>query len=494
MGTVGMKHAGLVVLMVVVVVLGWRLAEVTREKTSIEERARTRSEELRARLETAGDSLEQARNAHDVVAERAQELEAEVARERSGRAAAEAAEEALAAGRAALEEVLAERSAEDERREERLEALGAELARMRATHEELARERERLEAERERFATELRTARSTGRAEHTRLATELSGAREEAERLAVERDDSREELEAVETEREELVRRAGEFESAGVHAREELALARVRLAKERDGAAALSARLESERTERGRIEEEHRALTVKLEAAEAERERFATELRTVRSAGRAEHTRLATELSRAREKAERLAVERDDAREELEAVEAEREELALARVRLAKERDGAAALSALRAALEAVTRERGRLALRLDELEGAAVALRRTVSTTAGELGRAQSKAVELTARYGKLLTEKATLDHLNEARLAELERIRLALEDAQSDVARLTNARGIYTVKEGDSLSIVAAFFYANGNDWPRIVAANRFLIGDNPDLIFEGMVLIIP
>ena len=229
MDTVGMKHAGLVVLMVVVAVLGWRLAEVTRERTSIEERARTRSEELRARLETAEDSLEQARNAHDVVAERAQELEAEVARERSGRAAAEAAAEALAAGRAALEEVLAERSAEDERREERLEALGAELARMRATHEELA-------------------------------------------------------------------------------------LVRVRLAKERDGAAALSARLESERTERGRIEEEHRALTVKLEAAEAERERFATELRTVRSAGRAEHTRLATELSGAREKAERLAVERDDVR------------------------------------------------------------------------------------------------------------------------------------------------------------------------------------
>ena len=330
----------------------------------------------------------------------------------------------------------------------RLESERTERGRIEEEHRALTVKLEAAEAERERFATELRTARSTGRAEHTRLATELSGAREEAERLAVERDDAR----------EELGRRAGEIESAGVHAREELA--RVRLAKERDGAAALSARLESERTERGRIEEEHRALTVKLEAAEAERERFATELRTVRSTGRAEHTRLATELSGAREKAERLAVERDDAREEL----------------------------------EAATRERGRLALRLDELEGAAVALRRTVSTTAGELGRAQSKAVELTARYGKLLTEKATLDHLNEARLAELERIRLALEDAQSDVARLTNARGIYTVKEGDSLSIVAAFFYANGNDWPCIVAANRFLIGDNPDLIFEGMVLIIP
>ena len=58
----------------------------------------------------------------------------------------------------------------------------------------------------------------------------------------------------------------------------------------------------------------------------------------------------------------------------------------------------------------------------------------------------------------------------------------------------RGSNAHGIYTIKESDSLSTVAAFFYANGNYWPRIAEANRFLIGDNPDLIFAGMVLIIP
>ena len=147
-----------------------------------------------------------------------------------------------------------------------------------------------------------------------------------------------------------------------------------------------------------------------------------------------------------------------------------------------------------RTEFEAMANERRRLALRLNELEGTTVALRQTASTTAGELGRAQSMAADLNTRYEKLLTEKATLNHLNEAQLTEIERIRVALEDAQRDVARLTNAHGIYTIKEGDSLSTVAAFFYANGNYWPRIAEANRFLIGDNPDLIFAGMVLIIP
>ncbi len=150
--------------------------------------------------------------------------------------------------------------------------------------------------------------------------------------------------------------------------------------------------------------------------------------------------------------------------------------------------------SDLHAEFEAMTNERRRLALRLNELEGTTAALRRTASTAAGELGRTQSMAAELNTRYEKLLTEKATLNHLNEAQLTEIERIRVALEDAQRDVARLTNAHGIYTIKEGDSLSTVAAVFYANGNYWPRIAEANRFLIGDNPDLIFAGMVLIIP
>ena len=57
--------------------------------------------------------------------------------------------------------------------------------------------------------------------------------------------------------------------------------------------------------------------------------------------------------------------------------------------------------------------ERRRLALRLNELEGTTAALRQTASTATSELGRAQSMAADLNKRYEKLLTEKATLNHL---------------------------------------------------------------------------------
>ena len=520
MGTAGMKNAGLVVLALAVLVMGWRLVEVTREKTSIEEKARTRSGELQVRLEASGDALEQVQRAHDKAVERMQELEAEFVQEQAGRAAAVEAEEALFAKYAELENALAERRASDKQREGRLQTL-------RATHEELASERDRLMAERDRFATELQSARSISSAENTRLSAELRKAHSRVDQLVAERDDLR--------------TRAVELENAGDGTRDELARVRKSLAKERDGAAGLSVQLTRERSEKSRIEQEnegrlqtlratHEELASERDRLIAERDRFATELQSARSISSAENTRLSAELRKAHSRVDQLVAERDDLRTravELEnAGDGTRDELARVRKSLAKERDGAAALSVqltrerseksrieqenrellanfdtierkrsdLRAEFEAMANERRRLILRLNELEGTTFALRRTASTTAGELGRAQSMAADLNTRYEKLLTEKAKLNHLNDARLTEIERIRVALEDAQRDVARLTNAHGIYTIKESDSLSTVAAFFYANGNYWPRIAEANRFLIGDNPDLIFAGMVLIIP
>jgi nucleoid-associated protein YgaU len=61
-------------------------------------------------------------------------------------------------------------------------------------------------------------------------------------------------------------------------------------------------------------------------------------------------------------------------------------------------------------------------------------------------------------------------------------------------EVARLTEAKGIHTVKRGDTLSALAATFYNQRNRWPDILAANRYFLGDNPDLILPGMVLVIP
>ena len=52
------------------------------------------------------------------------------------------------------------------------------------------------------------------------------------------------------------------------------------------------------------------------------------------------------------------------------------------------------------------------------------------------------------------------------------------------------------YTVKDGDSLSKIARFFYGSGTElfWSKIYEANRNIIGGNPNLIRPGQQLTIP
>ena len=50
------------------------------------------------------------------------------------------------------------------------------------------------------------------------------------------------------------------------------------------------------------------------------------------------------------------------------------------------------------------------------------------------------------------------------------------------------------YTVKSGDNLWKIASRFYADGRQWERIYAANKDVIGPDPDLIHKGQVLTIP
>jgi nucleoid-associated protein YgaU len=50
------------------------------------------------------------------------------------------------------------------------------------------------------------------------------------------------------------------------------------------------------------------------------------------------------------------------------------------------------------------------------------------------------------------------------------------------------------YTVRSGDTLWGIAQRFYGNGALWPRIYAANRGVIGNNPNLIYPGERLVIP
>ncbi|MEU2286337.1 transglycosylase family protein [Streptomyces sp. NPDC013178] len=48
------------------------------------------------------------------------------------------------------------------------------------------------------------------------------------------------------------------------------------------------------------------------------------------------------------------------------------------------------------------------------------------------------------------------------------------------------SGSRGDYTVREGDTLSTIAA---RNGTTWQRIYSANKAAIGGNPDLIMPGL-----
>ena len=50
------------------------------------------------------------------------------------------------------------------------------------------------------------------------------------------------------------------------------------------------------------------------------------------------------------------------------------------------------------------------------------------------------------------------------------------------------------YTVASGDTLSKIAKSQYGDGAKWHQIYEANQDLIGNNPDLIEVGQVLVIP
>jgi nucleoid-associated protein YgaU len=152
------------------------------------------------------------------------------------------------------------------------------------------------------------------------------------------------------------------------------------------------------------------------------------------------------------------------------------------------------------AAERAAAGEKDQLRRRLAELQAqlAEFTTQRRQSThglerASPELPAAQQYAAEVTASYRALLENAAQLKRVNAETLMKLAETRRELEGAQVEVARITGARGMYTVQGGDYLSRIAAFFYRNGHRWWDIFKYNAFLLS-NPDLIFPGMVLIIP
>ena len=57
-------------------------------------------------------------------------------------------------------------------------------------------------------------------------------------------------------------------------------------------------------------------------------------------------------------------------------------------------------------------------------------------------------------------------------------------------DQASRGSSRGDYTVRAGDTLSSIAA---RHGMTWQRVYAANRTVVGGDPDLIVPGQRLVL-
>ncbi len=150
-------------------------------------------------------------------------------------------------------------------------------------------------------------------------------------------------------------------------------------------------------------------------------------------------------------------------------------------------------LDQVRVSLQNAAAERDALAAELAAVRARAAATDRELQQSSGNLEQEQKRASDLTDRLAAAVSEQSRLRTSTDAQRAEIAAISAALADAQAKVARLTGARGIYTVQDGDSLSSIALFFYRNAYRWPGIAQANKHLI-NHPDKIFPAMVLIIP
>ena len=127
----------------------------------------------------------------------------------------------------------------------------------------------------------------------------------------------------------------------------------------------------------------------------------------------------------------------------------------------------------------------GRLQARVTELEERLSSNRPDPDAIAA----ARARITELHKAYRTL---RATRPH-DPTRKAALESTQRALQRGQIELALLTEARGMYTVQEGDSLERISRFFYRDPNRWQAIFRANEVLLG-RPGQITPGTVLLIP
>jgi len=115
------------------------------------------------------------------------------------------------------------------------------------------------------------------------------------------------------------------------------------------------------------------------------------------------------------------------------------------------------------------------------------------VNENATALEIAKKQATAINKAYQALLLAKASTSAQRKGKHKAAAILRKNLEAAQAEVARLSGAKGIYTVQSGDTLSSIATHIYKDSRRWSDIHRANTHLL-NHPNHIHSGMVLVIP
>ena len=77
---------------------------------------------------------------------------------------------------------------------------------------------------------------------------------------------------------------------------------------------------------------------------------------------------------------------------------------------------------------------------------------------------------------------------------MSEMTERELGLVTGGNDGSERVNLPVSYTVEAGDNLWVIASRFYKDGSKWTTLYEANKNVIGNDPNKIMPGMVLIIP
>ncbi|NKN31673.1 LysM peptidoglycan-binding domain-containing protein [Marichromatium bheemlicum] len=162
------------------------------------------------------------------------------------------------------------------------------------------------------------------------------------------------------------------------------------------------------------------------------------------------------------------------------------------RYELARVEDARNALSeALRAQAQAHLDAVARLAEVRTDTQQLDQLYRRLPPALGGTLGIEEARAAATTSY--QVLVETLRQPARGAARQIEHDAASTQLQIDQALLAVLTEASGLYRVRENDSLALISRRVYGPEGRWQALFEANRHLL-DDPDRLTPGMTLVLP